>query len=109
MADMGIDLYESMYEIFPETRANLTTESGDAVDCLCSGITLTREASEIGLGETPSCVLRVLAAAEPETGLEMGKLITLTDAAGDAHQLRVKSRLKNSGVLVLTMEAQHGG
>jgi hypothetical protein len=106
---IGETAYNAVYNAMPEARGTITLANGRTViPCLCPSVELTRTNSEQGMSEMPSCIVRLLKSNEPETGLEQGKVITLTDSGSTAYRLRIHSRKYVAGILALLMVAENG-
>ena len=109
MATLGEMVYAAAYAALPEVRASMLLSDGlTAVPCMCSSVELTRQSSEFGQSEIPSCVVRLPIAGDVD-GLRQGSVVTLTDSASKNYRLRIHSRKVISGLLALLMTAESAG
>ena len=109
MSTLGEQAYAAAYAALPEVRASMLMADGlTRVSCMCASVELTRQSSEFGQSEIPSCVVR-LPVANIVEGLGQGKVVTLTDSAANEYRLRIHSRKIVSGLLALLMIAESAG
>jgi len=109
MPDYGVLAYQAAYAAFPTARVSIRVKGSEApVNAMCASFGAARTTGDFGVSADPGVLVRMPAADVPAVGMALGDAVTMTDASGGDHDLRIAEMHESGGITRFIMAAKHG-